>query len=116
MRLEIDGTITQKGELKQGDGNKPWQKQEFVITTTGDFSKDVCFTGWNKIVDEINKIQIGSFLKVFFSPESRIYNNKWYTDLKAYRIEVKGVDIDQKPNKVPEFNSIEDSSTDGLPF
>jgi hypothetical protein len=35
-------------------------------------------------------LQIGNLLQIDFDIESREYNNKWYTDIKAWKIEVAG--------------------------
>lgn len=35
-------------------------------------------------------MQIGNLLQIDFDIESREYNNKWYTDIKAWKIEVAG--------------------------
>jgi hypothetical protein len=35
-------------------------------------------------------LQEGNKLRIDFDPESREFNGKWYTDLKAWRVEVDG--------------------------
>jgi len=42
--------------------------------------------------DKINESQLkpGNMLKIDFDVESREYNGRWYTDVKAWKVEVAG--------------------------
>lgn len=71
------------GQGKNGE----WKKQEFVIETQDQFPKKVMFSLWGEKVDQINGLNPGDDIKVSFNPESREYNGRWYTDLRAWRIE-----------------------------
>ena len=66
--------------------NGPWKKQDFVIETTDTYPKKVCLAAWGDKID-LNKIKPGQTVKVLFDVESREYNGKWYTDLKAYGLQ-----------------------------
>ncbi len=74
----------QTGTSQKGD----WIRGGFVIETDEQFPKQVAFSLWGEDnVAIVRTMIIGTQLKVFFSPESREYNDRWYTDLKAFRID-----------------------------
>jgi len=68
-----------------------WEKQQFVIETDEQFPKKMCIMLWGDKVSMLEKVAEGDILTVSINIESREYNSKWYTDIKAWRIE-KGAD------------------------
>ena len=85
--MEISGKITQLLALQQGTGkNGVWKKQEFVLETTGEYQKKICFSLWGDKIDQ-SPLREGVAVKVSFDIESREYNGKWYTDAKAWKVE-----------------------------
>jgi hypothetical protein len=85
--MEMSGTVIailpkQTGTNKAGN---TWEKQDFVIQTTGQYPKKLCFAVWG---DKIAKFQIreGEEITVFFDVESREYMGKYYTDVKAWNV------------------------------
>ncbi len=90
MSLEITGRLTdilaeQSG--KAAASGKEWKKQDFVIETNDAYPKKVCFTAWGDLIDQLNAYPVGSTLNVGFDVASREYNGKWYSDIKAWKIE-----------------------------
>ena len=86
--MDIIGSIIKKMPVQTGEGSKgPWQKQEFVIQTDEQFPKTVCFSTWGQRVDDLGNFNENDKVKVFFDINSREYNNRWYTDLRMWRIE-----------------------------
>jgi len=88
MSLDLNGKVIKILPLQQGESKagKAWQKQEFVIETADKFPKQVCFSTMNDKTDEVKKLKVGDVVTVSFDPESREYNSKWYTDLRAWKI------------------------------
>ncbi|MDB5272295.1 MAG: hypothetical protein JWO58_662 [Chitinophagaceae bacterium] len=85
--MELSGKIVQLLALQKGDGkNGGWKKQEFVIETSGNYPKKVCFSLWGDKIDQ-SPLSEGTAVKVSFDVESREYNGKWYTDAKAWKVE-----------------------------
>ncbi len=85
--MEMSGTVIailpkQTGTNKAGN---TWEKQDFVIQTSGQYPKKLCFAVWG---DKIAKFQIreGEEITVFFDVESREYMGKYYTDVKAWNV------------------------------
>ena len=112
--MQITGRITQIPPLQSGQGkNREWKKQSFVIETEDQkYPKLICFDAWNDAIEHIPTI--GRKLTVAFNPESREYNGKYYTDLKAWKIESDGaIAATPPPVEVPDDM---DSVSDDLPF
>jgi len=85
--LELTGKIITSLEEKSGTSSRgPWRKQEYVIEIPGDYPKQVCFMAWGDKIDQFG-IKEGENLTVHFDLESREYNGRWYTDVKAWRVE-----------------------------
>ena len=106
---EISGTSA-KGE---------WKKRDFVIDDEdGQYSKNICFTLFNDKSDFANRIKVGSQVEVSFSIESREYNDKWFSNVNAFRVDVIG----NQTNATAPFDSrtpIDSNNDDdgsGLPF
>ena len=95
--MELTGKIVQVLPEKSGTSARgPWRKQEYVIETPGEYPKKVCFMVWGDKIDELG-ISEGQDLTVHFDLESREYNGRWYTDVKAWRVERSGQDGDDAP-------------------
>ena len=85
--MEIIGKLVQVLPLQTGTSkNGEWKKQDIIIETPGQYPKKVCIAIWG---DRINpaQLQTGNQLKISFDVESREFNGRWYTDVKAWKIE-----------------------------
>ncbi len=125
MSLDITGKLITKLPQQNGQGkNGVWVKQDFIIETQEQFPKKVCISLWGDKAKELDSIAIGETIKLGINIESREFNGKWYTDVKAWKIEKLGSnqrnDSAPMPNddNLPPFleptNTIE--PTDDLPF
>ncbi len=91
MPLELSGRLVTVLPEQTGNGrNGVWKKQDFVIELSGPYPKKVCLTAWGEKADILLEVSTGDELKVTFDVESREYNGRWYTDLKAWKIEAQG--------------------------
>lgn len=113
--MEISGNIIQVLPLQTGEGkNGPWKKQDFVIETESQYPKKVCISMWGDRIDE-NMIKVGNGVTASIDVESREYNGRWYTDVKAWKLEATtaggGEDI-SSPADIPAAVEGEDD----LPF
>ena len=92
MALEITGKISQILPLETGEGkNGQWKKQFFILDfMDGNYPKKVSVSVWGDKTDSLRNMQPGTDVKVSFSVESREYNGRWYTDVKAWKIETGG--------------------------
>lgn len=120
--MQIKGTIIALLPLQTGQGkNGQWRKQDIIIETQDQYPKKVCVTAWGRAVDYVPSI--GTEVNVSFDIESREYNGRYYTEVKAFKIESVGKQNTSKPNQdeqqyrahVQERASEEFDETD-LPF
>jgi hypothetical protein len=90
MALELVGKLHKLLPEVSGQGrNGVWKKQEFVIETNDQqFPKMVCLSIWGDKTDDLKQFALGDTLKVTFNVESREYNERWYTEARAWRIEL----------------------------
>ena len=109
--MEITGRLLQLLPVQTGQGkNGTWKKQEFIIETGDTYPKKVCLAIWGDKID-IGKVAIGTSVTISFDAESREFNGKWYTDLKAY-----GLKAGAEGKKIPKPDLAEGETTDDLPF
>lgn len=94
MALELEGRLARKFNVQTGTSARgAWSKQEFLFEyQEGSFSSQVCMSVWgDDKVKELDKYQVGDKVKVSFNVSSREYNGRWYTDVRAWRIEPAAV-------------------------
>lgn len=125
--MEITGKLIQKLPQQTGPGkNGPWIKQEFIIETPDQFPRKVCIALWGDKARDLDAVSIGESLKASINVESREFNGKWYTDVKAWRIEKLGGSQSQVPSETPPMPNADDTppfipdvaedGSDDLPF
>ena len=93
MAMELEGRIARKLNVQTGTSARgAWSKQEFVLEyQEGNFPTQVCMNVWGEDkVRELDKYQVGDKVKISFNLSSREYNGRWYTDVRAWRIEPSG--------------------------
>jgi len=84
--LELTGKIVQVLPEKSGASARgQWRKKEYILEIPGDYPKQVCFIVWGEKIDQF-AVQQGQDVTVSIDLESREYNGRWYTDVKAWRV------------------------------
>jgi hypothetical protein len=117
--MELSGKILQKLSLQTGTGkNGEWKKQEYIIESKGHVPRKVCFSLWG---DKINQFDLkeGEEVTVAFDLESREYNGRWYTDVRAWKITSTSETRKKQEGSAPEItDEIPENSnlSDDLPF
>jgi hypothetical protein len=87
--MEITGILIKilpetRGESQRG----PWVRGGFVIQTDGEYPRQVAFTTFGEDrLAMVQSIALNSPVVVTFTPESREYQDRWYTDLRCSRIQ-----------------------------
>jgi len=123
--MEIKGKIVTILPLASGTSAKgEWKKQEYILQTTEQYPKKICFVVWGEKIDEY-ALNAGDSVEVSIDIESREFNGRWYTDVKAWKVvkESKGSPApgpysgsgDSFPPLPPEPPLAEDMADD-LPF
>ena len=117
--MQITARLIQVLPLQTGTGrNGEWKKQDIIVETDGQYPKKICVSIWG---DRINpqQLQTGNMLTMDFDVESREYNGKWYTDVKAWKIQLAG-DSPAAPGPIDAPPPTEEDSPgeaeDDLPF
>ena len=118
--MEISGKIIEFLEPQSGEGkNGTWKKQDFILETQEQYPKKVCITVWGDKLN-LNDYKENDTVTVSINIESREYNSRWYTDVKAWRISSSQQAPPAQQNTedkgplppAPDF----DEFTDDLPF
>ncbi len=117
--MEIVGKVVQKLEVESGtskNGNQ-WRKQSIIIETEGQYPKKICFTLWGDKIDDASVVE-GEMINAKVDIESREYNGRWYTDVKAWQIQKGGASaVKDEYNQEPDVTSFGDQEgSDDLPF
>lgn len=115
--MQLTAKLIQVLPLQTGTSkNGQWKKQDIIVETEGQYPKKVCVSIWG---DKINEsiLNAGTMLNISFDVESREYNGRWYTDVKAWRVEAAG---DAKPaagaGEETSFSNYDDEPKEDLPF
>lgn len=132
MIMQLSGKLISILPEVHGDGrNGPWKKQEFIVETEESYPKKICISSWNDRV-ELNQDLLYKPVKVEVTIESREFNGRWYTDVRAVSMQVekpeaRAADADEQSARRAETNDeiTEDTSNrasmrmeveDDLPF
>ena len=115
--MQLTAKLAKLLPIQTGTGkNGEWKKQDIIVETDGQYPKKVCISIWGDKINE-GQLQIGNLLKIDFDIESREFNSKWYTDIKAWKIEIASTSTQNTPhNTVNSDDFIPNGEDDTLPF
>lgn len=89
--MEVSGKII--NQLQEVSGNSKsgnaWRKQEYILETGGQYPKKVCVAIWGDKIDQF-ALKVGEQVTLGIDVESREYNGRWYTEVKAYKVDRNG--------------------------
>ena len=88
--MELEGRIVRKLNVQTGTSARgAWAKQDFIFEyQEGNYPSQVCMNVWgDDKVKELERFQINDKVRISFNLSSREYNGRWYTDVRAWRIE-----------------------------
>jgi len=118
--MEITGKIIELLPEQSGESAKgTWRKQQYILQTDGQYPKKICFMVWGDKINEFS-IKEGENLVVSVDIESREFNGRWYTDVKAWQVTRAGAQ--NNPSSAPDeanTSQVENSNTfddDDIPF
>lgn len=96
--MEISGKIIAVLPLATGQGkNGMWRSQDYVLETADQYPKKVCFNLFNDKIDQF-PMAIDDVVNVSFDIESREYNGRWYTTVRAWKVDKNtAVQVTQAP-------------------
>ncbi len=98
--MEITGKIIEILPEKAGQSaNGEWRKQEYILETETSYPKKICFVVWGDKIEQFN-LKKGESVEVSVDLESREYNGRWYTDVKAWKVSKDQVSVsNEETNK-----------------
>ena len=86
--MQITGKLVAIGDIQQGQGARgAWTKQTIVVETMEQYPKKIACLLFNDMVDKAQALNLGDTLTLGIDIESREFNGRWYTDVKAWKIE-----------------------------
>ena len=100
---EINGKVIAVLPIATGEGkNGTWKSQDYVLETGGQYPKKVCFNLFGDKIDQF-PIAIDEEIKVSYDVESREHSGRWYTTIRAWKVEKEAGVTCQAPvvNNVP---------------
>jgi len=78
--------------LKQESGvskaGKDWKKQSFILNTGSEYNNEICVSTFGDIMNQLQKLEVGSDLECYLNVSSKEYNGKYYHNISAWRIEL----------------------------
>lgn len=106
--IKIYGTIVQVLPLQSGiskTGNE-WKKAEFLLETIEQYPRKVKFDifGSDRVDQYAPIVQPGAQITISVNIESREFNGRWYTDVRAWKVEqgdTRAEGVAATPNGVP---------------
>ena len=101
--MEISGKIIQvlpeQGGVSKTSG-KEWKLQAYVLETQEQYPRKVYFEVFGEDRIKANPCQLDDIVTVSFDIESREFNGRWYTSIRAWKIQQGVVDA-AAPQVVP---------------
>ena len=102
--MQLTARLTSLLPEQSGAGkNGPWKKQDIIVETEGQYPKKLCISLWGDKFDR-NLLKAGSKLDISFDLESREFNGKWYTDVKAWKIAPVSDAGSPYPDSIPSYH------------
>jgi|GEM_PF-80978 len=96
--MELIGKVIQILPLKEGvsKAGNPWKLQEYILETLGtQYPRKVCVELFGDNVDKF-PLQVGQDVTVSIDIESREFNGRWYTSVRAWNV-LNGVQLAGAP-------------------
>ena len=102
--MEVSGKIIQvlpeQGGVSKTSG-KEWKLQAYVLETQEQYPKKVHFEVFGEDRIKANPCQLDDIVTVSFDIESREFNGRWYTSIRAWKIQQGVVEAAPAVQAVP---------------
>ena len=87
--MEVVGKIIQVLPAQEGVGRNgnPWKVQPYVLETFDQYPRKVHFEVFGEERIKMYPCDVDQVVTVSFDIESREFNGRWYTSIRAYRIQ-----------------------------
>ena len=75
-------------DMRTGMGRMgEWKNQDIIMETPGQYPRSVCVSLWGDKIEALKNFSIGDSIKAYIDVESREYEGRWYTSVKAWQLE-----------------------------
>lgn len=87
--MEVSGKIIHVLPLQEGVGKtgNPWKVQAYVLETQEQYPRKVHFEIFGEDRIKSNPCKLDDLVTVSFDIESREFNGRWYTSIRAWRVQ-----------------------------
>ena len=100
--MEFEGVVYKILPATQGTSARgEWKKQEVIFELPQEFSRKICVIFFNKESD-VARLKEGATYTVSVNIESREFNGRWYTDVRAWRVQPKQEEV-PTPASMPDM-------------
>ncbi|MCF2445897.1 DUF3127 domain-containing protein [Dyadobacter sp. CY345] len=122
--MELTGTVIALLPEVSGQGkNGTWRKQEFILEIPSQYPKKVCISLWGDKIDQAG-LKVDDAVTASIDVESREYNSRWYTEVKAWKIDKAGAgngggnsyNAGSSNSTLPPVTTFTEDESDDLPF
>ena len=114
---ELNGTV--KVILEEKTFGSGFNVREFVITTEADkYPQDICLQCVKEKVEMVNKLKVGDSVKVSFNLRGREYQDRYFVNLNAWKIEASSKSSDESgtSDSTPPFDPADEILDEEPPF
>ena len=115
--MELKGIIIESLEEQSGisQAGSNWRSKDYIMQVPGKYPKKVCFNLYGDNIDKF-VLGIGQEVNVQFDIDSREWNGRWFTTVKAWKVD--SVSEGVTPNPAPPVQGVVTKDGDGtdLPF
>lgn len=107
MAIEIKCKLLDKLPVQSGTSARgAWCKQDFIVETIEQYPRKICMNVWgDDKVKELANYNSQDMLNVSINIESREFNGRWYTDIRAWKIQKDMPSGAEQANAVDPFVS-----------
>lgn len=96
--MELQAVLLSTSTIESGTNKngEPWQKTYAMFETMERYPKQVAISMMGKLCENITKTPKGTLCKIKFDAESREYNGRYYTELRAWSFSNVATDLMQR--------------------
>lgn len=85
--MDFEVTVNMLLPLVTGQSARgEWKKQEVIFDLPGEFNRKLCVGFWNDRAMDAAALRPGDRVALSVNVESREYNGRWYTEVRAWRM------------------------------
>lgn len=99
--MQLTAKLIQVLPLQSRTGrNGEWKKQDIIVETQDQYPKKICISLWGNKFEHVS-LNTGDLYTIDFDVESREFNGRWYTDVKAWRVEAQSSAAAPQHEEIP---------------